>query len=808
MALNACHDHGMEGRPGQPPATSGGGDSERRLEEVLRRADDLAQALARREREMRALLDHLPALVYLKDASGAYTMVNEGMRQALGRPHDEIIGKTNRDLLPAHLAAQFDAEDAELIRTGQPQILEVPTDPSLIDRVPGVVYEARKALVRDAAGRAIGLAGISLDITQRKQAEQALRDGEERYRMLIESSIDGVWLSDLQGNLLYCSRHMAAMWGCDRPEELVGRSLLDLVSSADRAAAAAGLEQLRQAGGPCHLVLELARKDGARFMGEISAALVTDSQGRPQAIQSAVRDVTARQRTRVELAQLYLAEHERRRMAEALRDAGAALNASLDVEAVLDQTIAHLGRIAPCDAASLMLIDPQARRAHIARRRSSGQDDAWDGAAALWLDLDASPPLQQLADRRAPFIILDRQDAADDAGAIAPPRHQSWIGVPVLAGDQVAAILSAHKFEAGYYRPEHSTYLGLFAAQVGLALRNARLHAETARALEREQFLNEVARAVSGVSDFPAMVQMVTQLAADAVGADGASMGLMTPDGQRMTAPFVHGLPGLPEQALQSRGEGLLWRIARSGETVQIDNYAAHPQARPAWSAAGLRAFLGVPILAGEDRVGALGFFMLSPDRRFTPRDLALAVSIGRQVGGAVQRARLHERLQQMAHIDSLTGLHTRRRFFELAQGAFEQATRRGESIALLMLDVDGFKRINDRLGHIAGDQVLQKVAARCRSRLRGTDIIGRYGGDEFAVVLPGADPPHACRVAERLRVGVETAVPLRRPTAVTISLGIAVGDARSRSIEALVACADRALYEAKRAGGNRVVGP
>jgi diguanylate cyclase (GGDEF)-like protein/PAS domain S-box-containing protein len=658
-----------------PPAVVDDGDVARR------RAEDLAQALALREREMRALLDHLPALVYVKDARGAYTMVNESMRKMLGRPYDEIIGKTNHDLLPARLAAQFDEHDAELLRTGRPQTLEVPTDPELADRVPGAVYEARKAPVRDATGRIVGLAGISLDIT-------------------------------------------------------------------------------------------------------------------------------ARQRTRVELAQLYLAEHERRRMAEALRDAGAALNASLDVEAVLDQTIAHLGRIAPCDAASLMLIDPQARRAHLARRRSFEHDDAGAGVDALWFDLDASAPVRRLADRQAPFIILGGQDRTSYAHPGIPPYYQSWIGVPALAGEQVAAVLSAHKIEPGFYRAEHSTYLALFAAQVGLALQNARLYAETTRALEREQFLNEVARAVSGISDFPAMVQTVTRLAADAVGADGASMGLLSPDGQHMTAPHVHGLPGIPDPALESRGEGLLWRIARSGEPVVLDEYSAHPHARPDWSAAGLRAFLGVPILAGDDRVGALGFFTLSPERHFTARDLALAESIGRQVGGAVQRARLHEKLRQMAHTDSLTGLHTRRRFFELAQQAFEQAQQRGEPLAVLMLDVDGFKKINDTLGHIAGDQVLQKVAARCRSRLRGTDIIGRYGGDEFAVVLPGADQPHACRVAERLRAGVETAMSLRRPSAVTISLGIAVRDARARTIEALVARADRALYEAKRAGGNRAIGP
>lgn len=168
------------------------------------------------------------------------------------------------------------------------------------------------------------------------------------------------------------------------------------------------------------------------------------------------------------------------------------------------------------------------------------------------------------------------------------------------------------------------------------------------------------------------------------------------------------------------------------------------------------------------------------------------------------------QRLERVASLDPLTGTLNRRAFFERAT-AYLRADGpadgpAGGSTAALVVDADRFKEINDTHGHAVGDQVLEELTARLGGVLRDGDLIGRIGGEEFAVLLPGASESRAAEVAERLRRAV-TARPcqtLAGPTPVTVSIGVAV-HAAGESLRTLLARADLAMYEAKRAGGDRV---
>lgn len=172
------------------------------------------------------------------------------------------------------------------------------------------------------------------------------------------------------------------------------------------------------------------------------------------------------------------------------------------------------------------------------------------------------------------------------------------------------------------------------------------------------------------------------------------------------------------------------------------------------------------------------------------------------------ERTQARERLQYLASIDALTGINNRRSFLEIAGEEFKRAERYNRELSFLLVDVDYFKSINDRFGHATGDTVLRQVVAACRSVLRGSDEIGRIGGEEFAVVLPETGHEAACTAAERLRWAVEAiVVPTGEDdTSVTVSVGIATADDKHKSIDDLMADADAALYKAKRAGRNRSV--
>ncbi len=172
------------------------------------------------------------------------------------------------------------------------------------------------------------------------------------------------------------------------------------------------------------------------------------------------------------------------------------------------------------------------------------------------------------------------------------------------------------------------------------------------------------------------------------------------------------------------------------------------------------------------------------------------------------ERRRKAQQFEQLALTDTLTGLATRRHFCSVAEREFARSRRKGELLSLIVLDIDHFKSINDRFGHATGDAVLVQLAAALRAGLREIDLAGRWGGEEFCVLLPQTSLGEALEAAERLRTAVANA-PIRtpdgQPLPVTASFGVTMFEPDDRSVEALIERADQAMYRAKRSGRNRV---
>ena len=168
-----------------------------------------------------------------------------------------------------------------------------------------------------------------------------------------------------------------------------------------------------------------------------------------------------------------------------------------------------------------------------------------------------------------------------------------------------------------------------------------------------------------------------------------------------------------------------------------------------------IRSVLCVPGVAGDEVVALTYAYRTNPTSRpFDQQDVQLAVAVSHQAALTIQRSLLLEkaqRLEQLAMNDSLTGLNNRRHFLELADKEFQRARRYKRPLAAMMLDIDRFKQVNDTYGHAVGDQVLRGVAERCRESLREANLLARYGGDEFVVLLLECDLPAAERVATRL---------------------------------------------------------
>jgi diguanylate cyclase (GGDEF)-like protein len=205
---------------------------------------------------------------------------------------------------------------------------------------------------------------------------------------------------------------------------------------------------------------------------------------------------------------------------------------------------------------------------------------------------------------------------------------------------------------------------------------------------------------------------------------------------------------------------------------------------------------------------GDVSLLLFPPAGGFADETRTLAEWLASQAAVALDNARLHEIVQRQAITDDLTGLVNRRRFIEALDAEIERARRFGSALTVVLADLDDFKRVNDDLGHHAGDDVLRSFAALLRSHVRDVDVCARIGGEEFAIVLPETDEAGAASVAERMReslatvpIGVSDGAPMR----VTSSFGVAeLGPGQLG--DDLLRVADAALYRAKEAGKNRVV--
>jgi diguanylate cyclase (GGDEF)-like protein len=214
------------------------------------------------------------------------------------------------------------------------------------------------------------------------------------------------------------------------------------------------------------------------------------------------------------------------------------------------------------------------------------------------------------------------------------------------------------------------------------------------------------------------------------------------------------------------------------------------------------RAALVVPLRTAEGPIGSLSAVTRANNPAFPPEAADMLDALAFRAGPALRNAQRFVEASQLAELDSLTGLANRRVFHDLLQREVARSRRYGRRLALIVLDLDDFKRINDRVGHLAGDDVLAEVAARIRGCVRSTDIGCRVGGDEFAVILPESTRGDADHLAARIERAVSSE-PIAKAGTLKISAGVAELSPDDTATD-LFERADEDLYRAKAAGKER----
>ena len=216
-------------------------------------------------------------------------------------------------------------------------------------------------------------------------------------------------------------------------------------------------------------------------------------------------------------------------------------------------------------------------------------------------------------------------------------------------------------------------------------------------------------------------------------------------------------------------------------------------------------ALISIPLIARDRVKGVLNIYREGDDVAFSEMEFEVAKRFGDAAALALDNAEIRERLEHQARTDSLTGLFNHSVFYERLLQALQEASRNHAPLAVLMLDIDDFKHVNDVHGHGVGDELLRLLAEALRAAVRPDDVVCRLGGEEFAVVMGGCGGDDAMRVAERIQCRLAE-VEFPGVGRLTVSIGLALGPEHAMNPRELAACAEAAMMTAKAQGKNQIV--
>jgi diguanylate cyclase (GGDEF)-like protein len=449
------------------------------------------------------------------------------------------------------------------------------------------------------------------------------------------------------------------------------------------------------------------------------------------------------------------------------------------------------------------------------RARDAAYLRAWAGPPAVVPDCGlplGSDPFAFVVDRGQSFYATDFKRLL---WSLAYYRGEVKVGtllaIPVKAGDVVIGVLVADRLETQSFTGREPERLQEFAGLVSDAIQRERASLSREEIGAEFKAAYEVSRRLASLSEPAPLRRLLLRTARELVPLESAAVVIADDAGTRYTVEETHGWPaefqgrevGLPERTwaawvLRSAQEPYLLDAAADGESrMPVLVLDEGPARAP--------SLLAVPLRHRDRNLGALvltgrrGAFDASASR-------VLGV-IANQAAASLAVIRLKERHKRLAARDGLTQLYNRRAFDEHLAKARAREERQGGRFAVLLLDVDHFKKLNDTFGHPAGDAALKHTARVLEGHLRQGDEAARYGGEEFAVILPGADAAGALPLAERVRAAIEKSHVVFEGArlAVTVSVGVAAWPEDGKELDGLLAAADRALYSAKQEGRNRV---
>ena len=477
-----------------------------------------------------------------------------------------------------------------------------------------------------------------------------------------------------------------------------------------------------------------------------------------------------------------------------LFDAGQAVLSTFDLDEVLQRILAIARDFFHLPNVAILLLDRETRQLCV--RSQVGWDTGKDKICLGEHEGITGASVLQKRPVYAPDVTQDPRYIC------AAQSTRSELAIPLMVRDEVVGVLDCQSDRLDYFDAETIELLTLFSTQASIALQNARLYSLERQRARQLEAINAIAQQSTAVMDLEELLVRVCAVIQKAFQVSHVSL-LLREEGDLVMRAHQGTLTPIvpPNGRFPASAEPWSRVIAASGTIVEKD-LSDLPESLRLFK--GCSSRMSIPLISFGQTLGVLTLHSTQPNA-FRASELQSLESVADICANSIQNAHYVERVKQLAYLDGLTGIFNRR-FFELRIiEEIERARRYGTGMAVVMADIDEFKKLNDEFGHLLGDEVLRQVSSLFHQQLRKVDVVCRYGGEEFAILLTQISTQQATAITEKLRRLVEKFQFPGVPRTITISAGVASFPTHGKTRDDMVRAADSGLYAAKQAGRNRV---
>ncbi len=734
------------------------------------------------------ILDTMQDGVLVISQSGRILDANSSVCHMLGYPKEELANQQLEAFLGADLAKAwltFTEEDNRLTETDLPR-KDGPSLPVAItvSRLPFGSVTLFVAFVRD--------------VSRRKEWESAMAEqaqshavSEAQYKSLFDNACDAMMVLESDATIAMVNRRFEEMTGY-RGEDVEGTmTYLPLLRDQDRERVSAAYHMLiEEPQAPqSHLRHWVVGKSGQTWLAEVSALVVPGS----KRVLVSMRDVTEDQLRQEQLLRRNLE-------AETMYAVAALVSRTSDLHAALQGVLEKALEYTKLDRGYIFLMDDELQRLFVRASSVSSitDNDGSDGLSlgqgfAGWVAKTGEP-------------LFARFDAGDPLrplpGAEADP--QAIACVPVAAGGKTLGVMGLSGSSDRDYTLEEQRLLVSIGAEAGIAVERAILLQKAQRRAQELESLMSMTRDMASTLDLNEVLDRTLAIMCRQVGASNGFVCLLDEEKSRLITKAFWGpeASGLRKAWKWKVGEGAVGWVALHQQGIVCDDVSRDLRVGNSTGAGrGYHSIVAVPLMVKEKLLGVVAA-VSKETASFTGADLRLLTAYAAEASMSLENAILHQEVRKQASTDDLTHLTNRRYFYVRLEEELKRAQRYGHPVSLLFLDVDDLKQVNDRYGHLQGDELLRHVGSTLTAVLRASDVAARFGGDEFVILLPETGREEASRAAERL---LADAAPCPLLTGGSIPLRMSIGVSwlpmdGSYDVD-LLRLADEAVYRAKQQG-------